>query len=378
MAVNGSAGSGPVWLRRLAGASPVGVFVALGRGGDSVLADLRVSRKIDVVASPRHAQVLVVAGEVPETVHDALRAVHDQVPGPRATVVVGADSDAVGSADAVGLAGRAVAVDRRNLMAELQTLQQRLLAGAVDDPPLGPADNPVAWQGVGPHGQGGEGMMGGVPWGRPMAMPPVEGRDGLALDRLSLTLGPFLAGLPPLLSLEVGLQGDVIETAAVHVAHGPAARADDPTMRVDLPAGRAHGLLAAMTELLVLAGLPAVARRSARLATAATVTATDVASLARLVDRPWGLRAATDGVGRVELPGRLGGDVTARWRRWLERIAALVEGAAGRDDAEARLDDGIVAALGEQLVGMEVGNAILTVASLRPELMAVAPAEAAP
>lgn len=31
-------------------------------------------------------------------------------------------------------------------------------------PPRGPATAPVDWKGVGPHGQGGEGMMGHAVW----------------------------------------------------------------------------------------------------------------------------------------------------------------------------------------------------------------------
>lgn len=58
-------------------------------------------------------------------------------------------------------------------------------------------------------------MMGGTPYGRPMAMTDEDVRDGLALDRLRFTVGPFFPHFPPGLVLELGLQGDVIQEARV-------------------------------------------------------------------------------------------------------------------------------------------------------------------
>src|SRR3546814_15175993 len=51
------------------------------------------------------------------------------------------------------------------------SLWQQLVTGmrpSEDD--LLPDEPPAPWRGKGDHGQGGEGMMGGKPYGRPMAM----------------------------------------------------------------------------------------------------------------------------------------------------------------------------------------------------------------
>ncbi|MBY5161387.1 hypothetical protein [Salsipaludibacter albus] len=345
----------PGRLARWAGAAPVPVHVAVGHGGDPVLAQLRADRRVEVVATPRHATVLVVAGHVPEAARTALHATHDQVRAPRATVVVGVEGTMVGIP-------HAVSVPRTGLVDGLVAVQHDLLAGDRDDPSIGPDDNPVAWQGVGPHGQGGEGMMGGVPWGRPMAMPPVEGRDGLALDRLALRLGPFLAGLPPLLVVDVGLQGDVVEEVAVEPVPADEPPGSMGTDGEDRPSVVITELVA-LAELLALVGLAGMAVRVARLATG-PVTPGDVAGLRRRLDRPLGLRTATDGVGRLDLSGRAG-DITARWRAWLDRAAAAAAGDRVPPTGTLDLD-----ALAHELLGMELGAALLSLASLRPQLAA--------
>src|SRR3546814_5404812 len=63
------------------------------------------------------------------------------------------------------------------------SLWQQLVTGmrpSEDD--LLPDEPPAPWRGKGDHGQGGEGMMGGKPYGRPMAMTEGDRRDGLARD----------------------------------------------------------------------------------------------------------------------------------------------------------------------------------------------------
>ena len=130
------------------------------------------------------------------------------------------------------------------------------------------------------------------------------------------------------------------------------------------------GELVALAELLALVGLDGFATRAARLAMDAPTEA-QVAELRRRLDRRLGLRTATDGVGWLGLTG-LSGDVTARWRRWLDRAAAV---AAGQEVPEPEPLD--TADLGDALVGMEVGAALLAMASVRPELAASAVAEVA-
>src|SRR3546814_16968041 len=91
-----------------------------------------------------------------------------------------------------------------------------------------PDEPPVAWRGKGDHGQGGEGMMGGKPYGRPMAMTAEDLRDGLALDAYTACFGPFLPMLPPGLQLELTLQGDVVQSARVRRPPAAQAGADEP------------------------------------------------------------------------------------------------------------------------------------------------------
>src|SRR3546814_14127208 len=63
-------------------------------------------------------------------------------------------------------------------------------------------------------GQGGTGMTGGVPYGRPL---PgwAEDRDGLKLDQLQLRLGPAYPGLPPGLVLDLHMQGDILQDVGI-------------------------------------------------------------------------------------------------------------------------------------------------------------------
>ena len=341
-------------LRALAAGTTAPVFVAAGPGADPVLAHLRADPGIEVVTSPRHATVLVTAGALPADWAGSLRLVHDQVPAPRATVVAGSLPAAV----ELPVLDHVDPDDPVQLVEVVRRQHAAVVAGEGDRSTLGPLDSPVAWQGVGPHGQGGEGMMGGTPYGRPMPMPPTPGRDGLALDRLSLRLGPFLVGLPPGLVIDVGLQGDVLETVEVSVVAPPTPPAGSSAVGTN-PVGGSPWL-PALAELLAMVGLPALARRTARLAVGGPPTTADVAALRERLDSPWALRPATDGVGHLALD-RLGGDVTARWRRWLQ---LTIEGG---DRGPTPVPADVVS---EQLVGMEVGQAMLTLASLRPELSA--------
>lgn len=348
---------------RLTAAAPVPVVVARGLGGHRDLARVRADPGIRVVASPRHATVLLVVGAIPRDHLEPLAVLHDQVPAPRGAATLGLTGDTT----ALGL-GDLPALPHGDLSAALRALQRDVLAGRADRTALGRADHPVDWQGVGPHGQGGEGMMGGTPYGRMMPMPPTDGRDGLALDRLSLRLGPFLPGLPPGVALDVGLQGDVLEDVDLVVAtldDAPVgardAATDDPTPR-SLEATR---LLVALCELCDLAGLSALARRVARVAL--DPGPAGVESLRRRLDRPWALRAATDGVGVLD-DGR---DVTDRWRGWLDRASAELD---GRGASPPRRRD--PADVAEALRGQELGRAWLTLCSLAPELGPTVPTPA--
>jgi hypothetical protein len=74
------------WLERLAAAAPVAVFAAVGRDAIERVEELSLDSRIAWVASPRHADVWLVAGSVRSEDAQALRAVHDQIPAPRKTL----------------------------------------------------------------------------------------------------------------------------------------------------------------------------------------------------------------------------------------------------------------------------------------------------
>src|SRR3546814_17035378 len=88
-------------------------------------------------------------------------------------------------------------------MAVRRVAVELIIGGRPSEPAALTDVEPAVWRGVGPYGQGGTGMTGGVPYGRPL---PgwAEDRDGLKLDQLQLRLGPAYPGLPPGLVLEIG------------------------------------------------------------------------------------------------------------------------------------------------------------------------------
>ncbi|MBW3602419.1 MAG: hypothetical protein KY434_06960, partial [Actinobacteria bacterium] len=203
-------------LARAAGRARVPVFPVVGAGAARAVQDLRLRPEVELVSTPRHATVLLVAGQVPRSLSRPLAQVHDQVPHPRATVRwTGSGS----GPDRVVPAGATVVAADGDVVAAIASCHRGLLSGdRPSEEDMRPAEPPNEWRGVGPHGQGGEGMMGGTPYGRPMPM-TADDRDGLALDQLSVRVGPLLPALPPGLALDVRLQGDVVQ------------RAEDPAQR---------------------------------------------------------------------------------------------------------------------------------------------------
>lgn len=345
-------------VRRLAARAPVPVIVVVGAGARDAVLGLRACDELQLVDSPRHATVLLVAGAVPDGLLDAVAQVHDQLPEPRAVVWWGGeDGDGLGIDGVVPVApDRQVAESIRRVHAELVTDRRP------STPAVGPADNPVEWQGIGPHGQGGEGMMGGRPYGRSMAMTGADLRDGLELDRVSLGVGPVLPGLPPGLVLELEMQGDVIQQADVAVdafASAPrrgcalpsvlepfdAARTRPVTV-ADVETARARFHLLRVAEALDLCGLAAAAQRVARLAV--QLRASDRQRVARL--QRWlvagpGLWGTTAGVGIID----------ARTVHDL-RLGGLVARAAGVA-IDARADAPEYRALGFRVLTREEGDA---------------------
>lgn len=218
-----------IWLSSLAARAQVPVFACIGPQMQAAVERMGLSPALVLADTPRAAAILLVAGEIPDRAKEALDRVHDQLPHPRATFRWDGAGDPTGA---------------------LRGLWRGLLRGDATEPDRRPDEPPNEWRGKGDHGQGGKGMMGGVPYGRPMAMTADDPRDGLALDAYTARVGPFAPMLPPGLVLELTLQGDVIVT--VKVCAQPFAQTDEASAP-DLCAAR----------MLRLLGLPLAARRVA-------------------------------------------------------------------------------------------------------------------
>lgn len=342
-------------------AMAVPVFAAVGRGAWEAVQELRGEPRVRLVTSPRHAAVLLVAGAVPDDQVEALDRLHDQVPHPRATVAW------TGASGPRPAAARVVTGPAPALVEAIVAVAARLNRDpSTTEPDRRPDRDPHPWRGVGPFGQGGEGMMGGTPYGRPMAMTAEGDRDGLALDALELRLGPFLDALPVAgMTLDVVLHGDVVQHAGLGLPRpdapvpgpppGPAA--DDPaTAAVRRGLCRlAHGLH--------LQGLDAAATRAAalaaRVATGEPVPPAAARSLARAVHRS-GVRRALRGVGRLDGQG----DAATRWRdlmAWLEAaLAAAPEPSPDRHPWSPAPASAVEGAL----VGATLSDALATLASV--------------
>lgn len=252
-------------LRALAAAAAPAVHVIAGDGGHARARRLRLDDRLRVVDSPREATVLLLVGRLPTALVDAVAQVHDQLPEPRGVVIW---SDAVPIVAGWGAEPRVA--DDEDPVPRIIALHRELTRGGRSSSELlGPRTNPVRWRGLGPHGQGGEGMMGGHPYGRPMAMTGEDVRDGLQLDRLTVPLGPFLPFIPPGLQLQVVLQGDVI--VQLHPLRLPTTCQDLPPVfgqarsravpLAQLERARAVHLVEVTCQLLELHGLHALAMR---------------------------------------------------------------------------------------------------------------------
>ena len=153
------------------------VAVAIAAGADAWEAtqELRGVPGVRVVTTPRHAAVLLVAGTVDDEDREPLLRVPAQLPHPRAVVAwrpAGAARD---------VPAQVVDEDLDAVIAQVH----RARSGVIAEPSRGARDllpdtEPNEWRGVGPFGQGGEGMMGGTPYGRPMTMTG-DDRDGLGI-----------------------------------------------------------------------------------------------------------------------------------------------------------------------------------------------------
>lgn len=201
------------WLARRAAAADVRVFPVVGAGGRAAADEVALLPGVRVVDSPRAANLLLIVGRVTPALRRPLLAVHDQLPAPRATVWWPVDGEA--DDEALHSALPALVVAPVGDGSGLRSVFTDLLSGARRSaPPALPDEEPAEWRGVGPYGQGGTGMTGGVPYGRPLAGRAPD-PDGLELDQLPLHVGPVFPPFPPGLVLHIQLQGDVIREVTV-------------------------------------------------------------------------------------------------------------------------------------------------------------------
>ncbi|WP_136065441.1 NADH-quinone oxidoreductase subunit D-related protein [Modicisalibacter radicis] len=298
------------WLGRLAARAPVPVYPLLGIGGERALYPLALAGRVTRVDSPRHASVLLVAGHVPVHHHEALKRVHDQLPRPFATLWFR-------SQPLPGLENARRVDDPATLTDELVALHRELQTGQRGSSPrLLPDEPPNPWEGLGDDGHGGEGMMGGTPYGRPMAMNMQDDiRDGLTLDSLTFRLGPFYPLLPPGLAAEITLQGDVIQSWTNQSPAYPRAldavfqtARERPVAIAELELARARHHLRHLYRALRLAGLEGLGLKALRLARELT-PASHLDGLRRQLTRAGFFRlAALDGGALdAETARRLGG-----------------------------------------------------------------------
>ncbi len=316
------------------------VFAVVGPGLRERVEDLQAVAAIELVASPRQASVLLVAGEMNEDDLLALQQIHDMLPQPRGTVWWSSQQSAPFIPDAWPVAGSA------DPTAAILAMHRGLFKGGiVNSLPLLP-DLPASdWRGIGPHRQGGKGMMGGKPYGRPMAMTADDIRDGLKLDETTVRLGPFISLLPPGLVLDFVLQGDLIQRASLIRPPHPGPTADETK-----PAARVAHHLRLVGRLLAVLDLAALGERCLRMAhRAGRLKPVELAALIRQIRRTGAVQAIAPGLGRVDRPGSLavdtrGGepqpavvatsDVRQRLLGWLDALrVAPPTGEASHDTA---------------------------------------------
>lgn len=252
-------------------------FPILGWGGAELWQALSEREDVVLSQSPHDTDLIVLAGEIPSQWQERLRALIETVALPRAVLWLrppGRLPPPEGLAVCRSVTpGQIADLDLLELLPALAHTERanRSLTRS-------PATSP--WRGIGPYGQGGQGLVGGVPFGRQLAT-PAEDADQLALDDVPLLLGPHLPCLPSGLQLALRMQGDRVRLCeSVHnafplsplggeagdkvgVANVPALEAlgGRPVALAALERARLFSHICWMADFLTLAGLPGYARR---------------------------------------------------------------------------------------------------------------------
>lgn len=310
---------------------------------------LRLADGIHLAATPRAANILVIVGELDAGLVPPALVAHDALASPRVTVWwrLGAE-DALVTMNFPG----ANVVDDPDPIAALRNVHEELVAGEREgEASLLPDVEPAQWRGIGPYGQGGKAMTGGVPYGRPMPE-RADDRDGLKLDYLPVRVGPLFAPFPVGLSLDVTLHGDVIQEAVVESLVDPQPNGGsifhdalkEPVAVRDLEVARARSHLQWLSDAVAVAGSPSLSKRILRLARRVGPGDRDeVRALERALRRRGFTGWSTRGVGVLE-------------RSSVEGIGGPVARASGAS-TDARTDDPAYRDLGFQPVIQDGGDA---------------------
>lgn len=232
-------------LARLAAGAPVRCFVIAGSGAGEAARWLRLDPCLHIVDSPRSADVLLVLGHLDEAESGAAAAIHDSISPPRGVVSWTPGDDVCQTP----VLTRALSVgDLSEIGSAAVNVRDDLFSGRLaSTPDILPDVDPAPWRGVGPFGQGGAGMTGGVPYGRPLAG-RADDRDGLKLDQILVRVGPFLPPFPAGLALDVKIQGDVIQEVSMPASPDASGQASMPR----LPDGEQDLFTAALTQPVLL------------------------------------------------------------------------------------------------------------------------------
>lgn len=414
-------------LRSIARRADATVFCVTGSRARDEARLLRLTEGIHLTNTPRAANVLLIVGELDAGLIAPALVAHDALAPPRATVFWKLD----GGVELVrSNFPDACVVDDRDPAPALRRIHGELLTGArKGEAPLLSDVEPAPWRGVGPYGQGGKGMTGGAPYGRPLPE-RADDRDGLKLDHLPVRVGPLFAPFPVGFALDVKLHGDVIQAANVE-NFADASQQDGsiyydalrtPVALRELEVARARSHLHWLSDAVAVSGAASLSERILRLAQRIAPGDVDAArALERTLRRRGFLGWSTRGVGVLQTDNVAGitgpvarasgapndarteeaayrhlgfepvvqdpGDAAARWIQRLREAAQALEladraggvragGAGAIESPRGRLTTrdspslpiaGLVPSL---VVGMEWGDAVTTVVSLDLDMSA--------
>ena len=314
-------------------------------------------------SSPADADVLLVCGVPGDALADAVDAVWDQLPGPRARLSVTTPDDVPAALDTAAAHLRDGAAQSTDAAARPAAFPEEHDDSEDSDDEGGSDEGGSDGDMDMDDSDGDMDMDMPMPGGIPLAGQGSD-RDGLDLDELHVPLGPVLPDWPAGLVLRCTLQGDLVTAAAVDVL-GPAGEVPPAG---DLVHGTPADCCDRAARLLAVAGWDDAATAVARVRDAlldapeAPAGRRDLARLTRRVRRSPALRWTLRGAGRTAD----GGDAHTR-------LLALLDGArAGLADAPPPVRGTPVSGLADEVAGRDLADVHLLVASLDLDPVALA------